>query len=91
MTPERDQGVTPIQVEIERVTAAARRAEAELADYRRRARGACCPSCKFGDEYVALCEAQGRRLGWLTVLLHKAGLDPVDAAARAVESTAGGG
>ncbi len=77
----------PIELEIERVTAAARREEARLQDMRRRAQGACCPSCKFGDEYVVPAEAQGRRLGWLTILLHKAGLDPVGAAVRAVEST----
>lgn len=59
-----------LDVEIERVKAAALRAEDALRPLREQARG-CCPTCDLSEAYTELAAAQGRRLAWLAILLEK--------------------
>jgi hypothetical protein len=76
---------TPLDVEIDRVTAAVRRAAEALDALRSEAAGGCCPDCVLGGRYTVPAEAQTRRRAWLVVLLGKRGAAGDADLARSVE------
>lgn len=77
-----------LDVEIARVKAAVKRAEAELDDLKEVARGGCCPSCVLGRQYTKPADAQERRLAWLAILLEKRGATGDVGLARAIRMSA---
>ena len=65
---ERARSILCRPAEIERVKAAIRRREADLAELEAEARGACCPSCLYGSRYTWLADKQERAEEWLRIL-----------------------
>lgn len=59
--------------EISLVRAALLRHEARLDNDFPCEPGECCPECKYGDDYISLCEKAARTRGWLVILLEKRG------------------
>lgn len=76
--------MTPIDVEIDRVTKAVLRVEVAIDEMSERARGGCCPSCVFGYRWTATTGRQERQLAWLRVLLLKRGTAADGARAEAI-------